>query len=141
MLTHISKKIKIKRSTADFTSETMKNDIFKMLKEKKKDQLLSTLYQAKLSFQAKETLRHWLPNEQNQRESCMARRPVIQEIPKSVLWIETKGHSTVIQIQYCIGTWAIRFMNHSKLDVVKQEMARANINIWGITEFKMHMKK
>ena len=33
---YISKKIKIKRSTADFSSETMKNDIFKMLKEKKK---------------------------------------------------------------------------------------------------------
>ena len=82
---YISKKIKIKRSTADFSSETMKNDIFKMLKEKKKDQLLSTLYQAKLSFQAKETLRHSLPNEQNQRESYMARRPVIQEIPKTVL--------------------------------------------------------
>ena len=44
---------------ADFSSETMKNDIFKVLKgKKKKDQLISTLYQAKLSFQVKSTLRH-----------------------------------------------------------------------------------
>ena len=44
---------------ADFSSETMKNDIFKVLKgKKKKDQLISTLYQAKLSFQVESTLRH-----------------------------------------------------------------------------------
>ena len=31
--------------------------------------------------------------------------------------------------QYCIGAWNVRAMNHGKLDVVKQEMARVNINI------------
>ena len=31
--------------------------------------------------------------------------------------------------QYCIGTWNVRAMNHGKLDVVKQEMARVDINI------------
>ena len=51
---------------ADFSSETMKNDIFKVLKEKKKDQLISTLYQAKLSFQSKGNI-ETLPNEQSQR--------------------------------------------------------------------------
>ena len=31
--------------------------------------------------------------------------------------------------QYCIGTWNVRSMNQGKLEVVKQEMARANIDI------------
>ena len=31
--------------------------------------------------------------------------------------------------QYCIGTWTIRSMNQSKLEVVKQEMARVNVDI------------
>ena len=38
--------------------------------------------------------------------------------------------------QYCIGTWNVRYMNQGKLEVVKQEMARVNINILGISELK-----
>ena len=38
--------------------------------------------------------------------------------------------------QYCIGTWKLRSMNQGKLEVVKQEMARVNINILGISEIK-----
>ena len=38
--------------------------------------------------------------------------------------------------QYCIGTWNVRSMNGSKLEVVKQKMARDNINILGISELK-----
>ena len=38
--------------------------------------------------------------------------------------------------QYCIGTWNVTSMNQSKLDEVKQEMARVNINILGISELK-----
>ena len=38
--------------------------------------------------------------------------------------------------QYCLGTWNIRSMNQGKLEVVKQEMARVNINILGISELK-----
>ena len=38
--------------------------------------------------------------------------------------------------QYCIGTWNVRSMNQAKLEVVKQEMARVNINILGISELK-----
>ena len=38
--------------------------------------------------------------------------------------------------QCCIGTLNVRTMNQGKLDVVKQEMARVNINILGITELK-----
>ena len=39
--------------------------------------------------------------------------------------------------QYCIGTWNVRSMNQGKLEVVKQEMARVNINILGISKLKM----
>ena len=39
--------------------------------------------------------------------------------------------------QYCIGTWNVRQMNQGKLEVVKQEMARVNINILGISELKL----
>ena len=38
--------------------------------------------------------------------------------------------------QYCIGTWNVRCMNQGKLEVVKQEMARVNVDILGISEQK-----
>ena len=38
--------------------------------------------------------------------------------------------------QYCIGTWNVRSMNPGKLEEIKQEMARVNVNILGISELK-----
>ena len=38
--------------------------------------------------------------------------------------------------QYCIGTWNVTSMNQGKLEVVKQEMARVNISILGISEIR-----
>ena len=38
--------------------------------------------------------------------------------------------------QYCIETWNVRSMNQGKLEVVKQEMARVNTDIWRIRELK-----
>ena len=38
--------------------------------------------------------------------------------------------------QYCIGTCNVRSMNQGKLEVVKQEMARVNVDILGISELK-----
>ena len=38
--------------------------------------------------------------------------------------------------QYCIGTWNVRSMNQGKLEVVKQEMARVNVDILGNRELK-----
>ena len=38
--------------------------------------------------------------------------------------------------QYCIRIWNVRSMNQGKVEVVKQEMARVNINILGISELK-----
>ena len=37
---------------------------------------------------------------------------------------------------YCIGTWNVRFMNQGKLEVIKQEMARVNVDILGISKLK-----
>ena len=39
--------------------------------------------------------------------------------------------------QYCIGTWDVKSMNEGKLEVVKQEMARVNVDILGIRELKL----
>ena len=38
--------------------------------------------------------------------------------------------------QYCIGTWNVQSMNQGKFEVVKQEMARVNTDILGISELK-----
>src|SRR5574341_1588964 len=38
--------------------------------------------------------------------------------------------------QYCIGTWNVRSMNQDKLEVVKHEMTRVNVDILGISELK-----
>ena len=53
--------------------------------------------------------------------------------------VDMSGGESKVQCckeQYCIGTWNVRSMNQGKLDVVKQEMARVNINIIGISELK-----
>ena len=38
--------------------------------------------------------------------------------------------------QYCIATWNVRSMNQGKLEAVKQEMARVNIDILGISKLR-----
>ena len=38
--------------------------------------------------------------------------------------------------EYCIGTWNVRSMNQGKLEVVKQAMARVNVDILEISELK-----
>ena len=50
----------------------------------------------------------------------------------------SSGESEIdaVKEQYCIGTWNVRSMNQGKLDVVKQEMARLNTNISGVSELK-----
>ena len=53
--------------------------------------------------------------------------------------VDVTGDSSKIRYckeQYCIGTWNVRSMNQGKLEVVKQEMARMNVNILGISELK-----
>ena len=47
-----------------------------------------------------------------------------------------ESKSQLCKEQYCIGTWSIKSMNQGKLQVVKQEMARVNTDILGISELK-----
>ena len=47
-----------------------------------------------------------------------------------------RSKSRCCKEQCCVGTWNVRSMNQGKLKVVKQEMARVNINILGISELK-----
>ena len=53
--------------------------------------------------------------------------------------VDVTGDRSKVQCckeQYCIGTWNVRSMNQVKLEVVKQEMARVNVDILGINELK-----
>ena len=53
--------------------------------------------------------------------------------------VDVTGDGSKLQcceVQYCIGTWNVSYMNQGKLGVVKQEMARVNIEILGISELK-----
>ena len=53
--------------------------------------------------------------------------------------VDVTGGGSKIQSckeQYCMGTWNVKSMNQGKLEVVKQEMARTNIDILGISELK-----
>ena len=53
--------------------------------------------------------------------------------------VDVTGDGSKVQCckeQYCIRTWNVRSINQGKLKVVKQEMARVNVNILGISELK-----
>ena len=53
--------------------------------------------------------------------------------------VDVAGDRSKIQCckgQYCIGTWKVRSMNQGKLEVVKQETARVNMDILGISQLK-----
>ena len=58
---------------------------------------------------------------------------------KQCLVVDVSGGESKVRCckeQYCIGTWNVRSMNQGKLDVVKQETARVNVDILGISELK-----
>ena len=53
--------------------------------------------------------------------------------------VDVTGDGSKVQCckeHYCIEPWNVRSMNQGKLEVVKQEMARVNIDILGISELK-----
>ena len=53
--------------------------------------------------------------------------------------VDVMGDGSKVQCckkRYCIGIWNIRSMNQGKLEVVKQERARVNFDILGISELK-----
>ena len=53
--------------------------------------------------------------------------------------VDVTGDGSKVQYykeQYCIGTWNIRSMNQGKLEVIKLDMVRVNVNILAISELK-----
>ena len=55
----------------------------------------------------------------------------------TVVYVTGDGNKVqCCQEQHCIGTRNVRSMNQGKLEVVKQEMARVNTDILGISELK-----
>ena len=78
--------------------------------------------------------------------------PVLTENWSLLSWESEPGRNLVLGIsdsvtgdgskvryckeQHCIGTWNVRSMNQGKLEVVKQEMARVNMDVLGISELK-----
>ena len=51
--------------------------------------------------------------------------------------VDVTGDESKVQCckeQYCIGTWNVSSINQGKLEMVKQEMAKVNIEILGISE-------
>ena len=53
--------------------------------------------------------------------------------------VDVTGDGSKVQCckeQHCIKTWNVRSINQGKLEVVRQEMARLNINNLGISELK-----
>ena len=58
---------------------------------------------------------------------------------KLIKVVDTPGGESKVgcfKERYCIGTWNFRSENRGKRKVVKQEMARVNIDILGISELK-----
>ena len=69
--------------------------------------------------------------------SCFFNDPV--DVDNLVCVVDGTGDRSKFRCykeQYCIGTWSVRSMNQSKLEVVKQEMARVTVDILGISELK-----
>ena len=53
--------------------------------------------------------------------------------------VDVTGDGRKVQyckVHYCIGTWNVRSMNQGKVELVKQEMARVNVDILGISRLK-----
>ena len=58
---------------------------------------------------------------------------------KTTSSVDVTGDESKVQCckeQYCIRTWNVRSMNQGKMEVVKQEMARVNINFLGISDLR-----
>ena len=67
--------------------------------------------------------------ENEEREPKQKRHPVV----------DVTGDRSKVRCckeQYCMGTWNVRSMNLGKLEVIKQEMARVNVDILGISELR-----
>ena len=63
----------------------------------------------------------------------MKRQSQSKNTTKLWMWLVMEARSDAINSNNFTGTWNVRSMNQGKLEVVKQEMARVNVNILGIS--------
>ena len=73
----------------------------------------------------------WRSNSRNSEET----EPKQKQYPV----VDGTGDGSKVQCckeHYCTGTWNVRSMNQGKLEVVKQEVTRVNIDILGINELR-----
>ena len=90
----------------------------------------------------------FLPQEPLDSMKRQKDRTLKDEFPRSVGAQDAPGEYPVVDMtgdrnkiwwckaQYCIGTWNVRSMNQGKLEVVKQEMVRVNVDVLGISKLK-----
>ena len=98
-----------------------------------------TYYSIKIEMQVRfqsyiNTILHSLPTKRTQKKGS-----VLLSISWSPKCVDVTGDGSNIQCckeQYCIGTWNVKSMNQGKLEVIKQEMARVNVDILGISKPK-----
>ena len=75
----------------------------------------------------------------DQRRNNYRKNEVMEPNQKQYPVVDVTGDRSKIQCckeQYCIGTWNVRSMNQGKLEVVKQEIARVNVDFLGNSELK-----
>ena len=86
-----------------------------------------------------ESIQHATEEERRTGTSSSRANEVVGPKPKGRSTADMPGSERKVgccKEKYCIRTWNVRFMNLGKLDVVKQEMARINIDILGTSELK-----
>ena len=75
----------------------------------------------------------------DQRRNKYRKNEGMEPKQKQYLVVDVTGDKSKIRCckeQYCIRTWNVRPMSQGKLEVVKREMARVNVDILGISELK-----
>ena len=75
----------------------------------------------------------------DQRRNNSRKNERMEPMQKQYPVVDVTGDRSKVRCckeQYCIGTWNVRSMNQSKLEVAKQEMARVNVDILGISKLK-----
>ena len=73
----------------------------------------------------------WIENSRNNEEM----EPKQKQHPVVDVMVD-RSEAQCYKEQYCIRTWNVRSMNQDKLQMIKQEMERVNINILKISELK-----
>ena len=86
-----------------------------------------------------ESIQHATEEERRANTNSSRANEVVGSKPKGRSAVDVPGSKKKVRCckeKCCIGTWNERSMNLGKLDVVKQEMARLNIDILGVGELK-----